>query len=276
MAQNKEQLSKLLLFIKRLIDEPGNEDFVKGLRKLLDVPIHDSSGNKQLTDIEKYLGLDYHLDSATPDIDYSFIRDENVRTRLISDYREMLRYRYGVRSHKIDFFEFCRYAMLQVEQLLNYFYKNCFDTIDEIRDYINEHVTNLKVESLDSLKSISLAIKLYALYCEKGDGRIKTVLDYAREVRNEQSHRMQNEDADFIKEYRTKLINRGFPLTKDGEIYWNGIKDNEALVSKYEGLNKAELKAYRYQLWRYREPFEEVLNSLHQTAIRVKSLTASK
>ena len=188
----------------------------------------------------------------------------------------MLRYRYGVRSHKIDFFEFCRYAMLQVEQLLNYFYKNCFDTIDEIRDYINEHVTNLKVESLDSLKSISLAIKLYALYCEKGDGRIKTVLDYAREVRNEQSHRMQNEDADFIKEYRTKLINRGFPLTKDGEIYWNGIKDNEALVSKYEGLNKAELKAYRYQLWRYREPFEEVLNSLHQTAIRVKSLTASK
>lgn len=276
MAQNKKQLSKLLLFIKQLIDEPGNEDFVKGLRKLLDVPIHDSSGNKQLTDIEKYLGLDYHLDSATPDIDYSFIKDENVRNQLTSDYREMLRYRYGVRSHKVDFFEFCRYAMLQVEQLLNYYYKNNFDTNDEIKNYINEHVTNMKIESLDSLKSLSLAIKLYALYCEKGDGRIKAVLDYTREVRNEQSHRTQNEDTGFIKEYRIKLINMGFPLTKDGEIYWNGIKDNEALVQKYESLDKTELKAYRYQLWRFREPFEEVINSLHQTANRVKSLLASK
>ena len=73
MAQNKEQLNKLLLFIKRLIDEPGNDDFVKGLRELLDVPITNTSNNAKISDIEKYLGLDYKLDSATPDIDYSFV-----------------------------------------------------------------------------------------------------------------------------------------------------------------------------------------------------------
>ena len=70
MAQNKEQLNKLLLFIKRLIEEPGNEEFVNGLRKLLTVPIHGSVDNAKISDIEKYLGLDYMLDSATPGIDY--------------------------------------------------------------------------------------------------------------------------------------------------------------------------------------------------------------
>lgn len=39
MAQNKEQLNKVLLFIKRLVEEPGNEEFVNGLRNLLAVPI---------------------------------------------------------------------------------------------------------------------------------------------------------------------------------------------------------------------------------------------
>lgn len=103
MAQNKEQLNKVLLFIKRLVEEPGNEEFVNGLRNLLAVPVHNSADNKKLSDIEKYLGLDYKLDSAIPDIDYSFIRNDYVKNQLVSDYREMLRYRYGVRAHKIDF-----------------------------------------------------------------------------------------------------------------------------------------------------------------------------
>ena len=86
MAQNKEQLNKLLLFIKRLIDEPGNEDFVNKLRKMLGTtPSSGFDTNPLLADIEKYLGLDYQIDSTCPIIDYSFIDDEFIRNQLISD-----------------------------------------------------------------------------------------------------------------------------------------------------------------------------------------------
>ena len=275
MAQNKEQLSKLLLFIKRLIDEPGNENFVSGLRKLLNVPVSNSSGhelpkNKQLNDIEKYLGLDYQLDSTNPDIDYSFITDNSTRNQLISDYREMLRYRYGVRSHKIDFSEFCRYAMLQVEQMLNYYYKTCFNSNEEIMNYINERVKNVKIEKVESLMSLSLAYKMSAFLSDREDSKIKGILDYTREVRNEQSHRFQNESDNYINKYRAKLVNIGLPLTKEGDVYWNGIKENYELREKYNSLNKKELWIYRYHLWHRKEPFAEVLNTLSETAKRIK------
>ena len=56
MAQNKEQLNKLLEFIKRLIDEPGNEDFTDKLRKMLGVMRPSTIvANPQLANVEKYL-----------------------------------------------------------------------------------------------------------------------------------------------------------------------------------------------------------------------------
>lgn len=272
MAQNKEQLNKLLQFISRLIDEPGNEDFVNGLRKLLDVPIHNSGDDKKIADIEKYLGLDYQLDSATPFVDYSFVNVVFVKEQLISDYREMMRYRYGVRSHKIDFSEYCRYAMLQVELLLNFFYSNNFENNNQIKDYINSRATWAKLEKVESVKSLSLAVKMSAFYGEKGDRKIRDTLEFSREVRNEQSHRDSNDGVDFTREFRKKLIDMGLPLTKEGEVYWNGIKDNELLLSKYKTLQVSELWTYRYKLWRLREPFDDIHNTLKETAGRVREL----
>lgn len=274
MAQNKEQLSKLLLFIKRLIDEPGNEDFVNGLRKLLNVPIHDSSGNKQLTDIEKYLGLDYQLDSATPDIDYSFIKESSVKNQLVSDYREMLRYRYGVRSHKIDFSEFCRYAILQVEQLLNYYYQNVYDSIEEIIDNINKNINWTTIEKVASIKSISLSAKLSA-FPNLASRKHKDSLDFAREVRNEQSHRGIDDEVDEMKKFRTKLIKLGLPLTKNGEVYWNGISSDESLIARFNSIDKSAYWKYRYQLWRLREPFDDVIDAV-QAIVRQIVNTISK
>ena len=46
-----------------------------------------------------------------------------MRDKLYCDFREMMRYRYGTRSHKIDFEEYCRYAHFQLEALTNYFMK---------------------------------------------------------------------------------------------------------------------------------------------------------
>lgn len=263
MAQNREQLKKLLQFIKLLIDEPGNEEFVKGLRELLDVPMTGSTNNAKISDIEKYLGLDYWLDSATPDIDFSFIKEVYIREQLNSDYREMLRYRFGVRSHKIEFSEFCRYAMLQVEQLLNYYYQNAFNSKEAIVNYINNN-SFATIETFEAVRSLSLAIKLSA-FSNKLEKRQHEALDFARLVRNEQSHR-SSEMANSIDAFRKKLLGLGLPLNKDGEVYWNGIKDNEVLLRRFNSIEKSEYWKYRYLLWRRREPFDEVMIAIRNMA----------
>lgn len=263
MAQNKEQLNKLLQFIKRLIDEPGNEDFVRGLRELLDVPLAGETDNVKLNDIEKYLGLDYKLDSSTPDIDFSFIKEPFVLDQLTSDYREMLRYRYGVRSHKIDFSEFCRYAMLQVEQLLNYFYLNKFQSTEDILKYIAENAKWANVEKIDSIKSLSLAVKLSA-FAYSNHMRGRDCLDFVKEIRNAQSHRNTEREGDNIHDFRNQLAMMGLPLTKEGEVFKKGIMNNEMLQKKFESIDKASYWRYRFQLWRLREPFDDVLGALKE------------
>jgi len=274
MAQNKDQLKKLLLFIKRLIEEPGNEDFANGLRKLLNIPNQSFVNSTQLSDIEKYLGLDYKLDSASPDIDYTFVKEPFVKDQLTSDYREMLRYRYGVRSHKVDFSEFCRYAILQVEQLLNYFYQNGFESEEEVVSYINEN-SFITIEKIDSIKSLSLAVKLSA-FSKNLERKQSECLDFAREVRNEQSHRSAKEELDKIKAFRERLLNMGLPLTKEGEVYRNGIKDNNILLSKFKTIDKSAYWKYRFQLWHLREPFDDVVEAIYAVAKQIKTEQLNK
>lgn len=263
MAQNRDQLDKLLKFIKQLVYEPGNEDFANDLRKMLGVvtPSVSSVSNPQLADIKKYLGLDYQIDSASPIIDYSFIDDNYIKDQLVSDFREMLRYRFGVRSHKIDFSEYCRYAILQTEQLLNYFYHKRFSSIDEARKYIAS-VGWAKDKSFESVDSISLAVKLSAFMDNHKDRKLRDIFDFAREVRNVQSHRGKEKTYKTVVDYRSQLETSGFPLTKDGEVYWNKIKDDSVLNAKYQALNKAEYWNYRFELWYLREPFNDIIDAL--------------
>lgn len=276
MAQNKEQLEKLLKFIKKLIDEPGNEDFVIKLQKMLSVSLPKSNiDNIKVEEIEKYLGLDFRLDNACPTIDYTFIEDDFAKNQLVSDYREMLRYRFGVRSHKIDFSEFCRYAILQVEQLLNYFYQTYFSSVDEIVDYINKNVSWAKTNNIESVSALSFAMKLSAF--SKGlDKKTRDTLDYAREVRNEQSHRGKDATDKDINKFRNKLTGLGLPLTREGEVYWNGIKDNKELIARYNNIPKADYWKYRFQLWYKREPFDDVISAIVESSNHVKELLLNK
>lgn len=75
---------------------------------------------QKLANIEHYLALDYNIDSAYPRVDYSFVNDELIRSQLIADWRESQRLRFGLRQHKQDFSEYCRYAHMQAEGLVNY------------------------------------------------------------------------------------------------------------------------------------------------------------
>ena len=224
----------------------------------------------------RYLGLDYHLDSSSPFIDYTFVNDEYVRNQLVSDFREMLRYRYGVRSHKIDFSEFCRYAILQAEQMLNYYYQKKFSTNEEVLKYITENNKWAKIEKVEKIASLSFAIKLSAFLNQTGNKRNREILDFAREVRNAQSHRRNEKLFKEIDNFRARLDNLGLPLTKDGEVYWNKIKDDNDLKEKYKLLDKAEYWNYRFLLWKDREPFDEVIDALKETTRQIKESIKNK
>ena len=72
MAQDrrKEDLKKLLAFLGNIIREPENSWFVDELYSMLPTKNDDTMS---LVKIEKYLGLDYNIDTVVPLIDFSFV-----------------------------------------------------------------------------------------------------------------------------------------------------------------------------------------------------------
>ena len=101
---------KLLATIKKIkLLAEQNSEFRQEMQKLFGKTVSASvikSDDGRISHIEKYLGLDYYIDAMESIIDYAFISENEVRDKLISDNREMMRYRYGTRSHKVDFEEF--------------------------------------------------------------------------------------------------------------------------------------------------------------------------
>jgi hypothetical protein len=132
-----EKLQSVLNKILQLTEQ--NSEFGVELRRKLGITSsvkatsYPSGFDKRVEHIEKYLGLDYYVDGQPSLIDYSFVKETEIRAQLISDNREMMRHRYGTRFHIINFDEYCRYAHLQVEMLLNYYYDRVDNTFDEIK-----------------------------------------------------------------------------------------------------------------------------------------------
>lgn len=126
-----EKLEQVLHKVELLCEQ--NPEFAIALRDKLKVgattiaPASAGIPDERISKIEEYLALDRKLDDISPaetkykEVTYSFIKDVAVRDMLVSDFREMMRYRYGTRSHKADFMEFCKYAHFQLEGLVNYF-----------------------------------------------------------------------------------------------------------------------------------------------------------
>lgn len=268
MAQNNvEQLKKLLKFIEALAGEPGNEWFENELRNRFCPKIHtQSNSSMQIDHIEEYLGLDFKLDSIDAIIDYSYIKNEYIKFQLISDNREMLRFRYGTRFHKIDFREFCRYVVLQVEMLLNYFYSTKENNdIVLIKKHINNH--NAKIEMMDNwekLEEISLTVKLWSFSNEFRGNFFN--LRNAIKIRNMQSHRNDNDEFS-IESYSKKLISSGFSLNKNGSIK----KTNTIPQEKYNEIsNSPDYKTYTLAIWLKDVPFNDVIRQLKELSSQVK------
>ena len=122
-AHNKLRVLDLRLFIDQLYPREGDI-----YRKDFDYIKHCFIGlNNRVRRIENCLGIDYKLDEEKPVLDYSYIKDEILRDKATAYYREMLRYQYATRNHKQCFGEFCRLATIQLEFMLNYFFKDEFN-----------------------------------------------------------------------------------------------------------------------------------------------------
>ena len=262
-----EKIKSTIQKIKRLAEQ--NQEFRKEMLRLFNketIIAKENVDGKRISHIEKYLGLDYYLDFHGSIIDYSFIKDVNVRVRLESDNREMLRFRYGTRSHEIDFSEFCRYAQLQTEMMLNYFYGVKDSTISAIIDHIykfNEKATIS--DKVQKIEDISYSAKLWA-FNNEFQLKVKDVLDHVREVRNYQSHRTPKAQSFNIEDYQKKLRKRGIRLKKDGTTDWYYLQENAPETYKlYLEIKKSnEFKLYDYLIWYNKRPFDEIITALQK------------
>lgn len=130
--------------------------------------------------IEKYLALE-GVAEQVKSIDYSFVKDKEIRAVLESDHIEMWRCRLGLRTKKQEFNEFCLYVQMQVENLLRYYYNKRFN-YDQ--DKLYDHFRYKK----DSEKNLFIAYSslLWKFDNEFGNkNKISTdILDAVRELRN--------------------------------------------------------------------------------------------
>jgi hypothetical protein len=159
-ALTKENGDFLLRLVRKIVRESGNDWFKDSLlAELLSTgteEIGSSDWVKKIGLIETYLRLD-----GIELIDYSEILNPKVRAQLICDNIEMSRYRFGKIDHRVNFGEFCRYAHLQVEELINYLFNAKFAAnLDAFKAFIIEN-SRLNTESdHDKISKIQSARKI--------------------------------------------------------------------------------------------------------------------
>lgn len=278
MNKMDDKIKAIIIKIVQLSKQ--NPEFDSELRKVFNINFVSndtlSSPEKRIENIENYLGLDYYVDNQPSLIDFSFIQELDVRHQLISDNREMMRFRYGTRYHSICFDEFCRYAHLQAEMLLNYYYDKTNDNINSIIEHIKKY--NPKATNLDSVKSlgsIQYNIKLWAFKSQFNLGyKLFAVLDYLRRVRNESSHRSPEKEIKSIIEYKKKLTDQGFPLRADGDVDYYKLEEGSPLKNVYNNVintNSCQwYKEYKYLIWLHDESFDNVSSVLEELKNIVK------
>ena len=113
-----------------------------------------SIDRERLRKVEQYLSLDYDFQKVAFVAGYDYIDIPQLKEKLVMDWREMLRYRYGIAARPISFVNFCSYAHFQAEGIVNYYhYKRDHGVCDvdwfnaNIDEYIKKH-DNFKLNSI--------------------------------------------------------------------------------------------------------------------------------
>ena len=210
----KENLDKLHTLLPFILNAEGNEWFKSEVKKIILESQTNTDTPKDILHSYSELGDNYII--INPNawlIDYDDIPDENVQIRLKADCFEMARHRLGRANHKHspDFLEFCRYAHLQIEELVNYYFQKKYeDNLKEIKKDILKFnsMASGKIENADELCKIGILYKIWALNNKFGLGRESiNIMSQLCYLRNDLSHRSslsQKEDEQIIEEFERK------------------------------------------------------------------------
>lgn len=250
MEFTEEHIGQLLSFVEDVYKRVP--EFASGLKRIVNGESSAEIKSQKLDKIEKYLSLDYGIDDVV-NPDYSFIADTQVRDTLNSDYREMLRFRYGTREHVVNFGEFARYANLQMEMLVNYYYTQVYGDSDEAV------LSALRVNAPET-EFLSLYAKINGLKAEFGWGYldIKDMLNIIK-VRNEESHRSPGTIAVEIAN-KEKAYNE---LVAKPNLSMSEKNRRDELKRKLGGLKS-------FKKWLDPLPFDEVNSAIKKLSERIK------
>lgn len=220
MKYKKENLVKLLRFVEEVSRLPGNEWFLEELKNNISQDNNKFSASSCAIEAKINLIREYLAIDINQVIDYTYF-EEPCRESLFRDCIEMGRYAKGTPGHKIDFGEFCRYAHLQAEEMINYFFnkvsKNNVQLVDE---FIQERVSGYKkTRNPIQIHHISYSYKLSAF---KSISQISystySLLWFISEYRNELSHRnsltLFNDDQDLVAYEKAGFTNNVIDLKK--------------------------------------------------------------
>ncbi len=190
MSYKKEHLLKLLNLIEEVASQPESKWFKDKLFQLCNDQLSSATEaslvERKINAIHDYLAID-----ISKLIDYSAF-EEPSREQLFRDCLEMIRHQKGTPNHKIDFGEFCRYAHLQAEEMINYYLNKVSDgMVHKVDQYVQQNCASYNPRTKPTLiHHIGYTYKLNSL---KRDLDIKTttvdMLWFLNDFRNELSHR---------------------------------------------------------------------------------------
>ena len=266
----KKELLEVIEKVKMLSEK--YPEFKEEMERLFAKP--DPITEEKISKILSYLGLDVCVDNLDSIVDYSFIEDKNVRDKLISDNREMIRYRYGTRYHDIIFDEYCRYAQFQIEMLFNYYYSKTNNNTDEIKEHIkkfNNFDCHKKINVATSLPSISFINKVWAFANEFNIKEIIDTLDYISRIRNNQSHRGPEDKKSTISNIQKKIKGYGIKLLPDGTIDFKLLREDPVKMTLFNNMLKKEYNdEYKFELWHNKQPYDEIKETIDTIADIIK------
>ena len=233
MNLDKKQLKEFLQLLEALLSVEGNEwmkdELISVLnRKGISLNLSEDLGKNYSPKIDKiweYMSLDTPLL-----VDYSLF-PESIRWQLERDELEMRKYRFGKVlmdknvGFRVEYEEFCRCAVLQVEQLINFYLLTKFkdkklnSTLfnSKIKPYIQDYEEYK--DYWGSFQDISLSVKItYFIEFFKMDDDIKKCLKNIRKVRNILSHRsvVLKNRSEIKSEYK-EVLSKDYELLTDAE-----------------------------------------------------------
>ena len=85
------------------------------------------------------MSLDNKLEQVTNTIGYDYIEYDHLREKLVLDWLEMKRSRYGVAERPISYVDFCSHVHFQAEGIINYYHHKRGNGICDI-DWLNANI----------------------------------------------------------------------------------------------------------------------------------------